>query len=280
MFSNLDGRTQMANGNNSGNGVYRNIVTYGLLFLALIALYYLYGFLFGTSNILTVQLVNTRTDATRADQLTIPSIPKPLEGGEYTVNTWIYISSFRNATTGTGATSKKYVFELKGDNFDTLLIALGANVNKLVVRVNTKDQAAGATGNTGADISLKLPSEVDAVMNTLTDPDTQICDVGEIDLQRWILVSVVLNGRTVDTYLDGKLARSCTLPHVYRVDSSTVKAVICRGGGFDGYVNSTSVSNYALNPDEIYRMYSTGPSGGTWNPLGFITNIFTPSTSM
>ena len=267
----------MANGNNSGNGVYRNIVTYGLLFLSLIALYYLYGFLFGTSNILTVQLLNTRTDATTVDSSKIPAIPKPLEGGEYTVNTWLYISSFRNAG-GAAATSKKYVFELKGDNFDTLLIALGANVNKLVVRVNTKDQASGATGNTAADISLKT-TDVAAIMNAVTEPDTQICDVGEIDLQRWILVSIVLNGKTVDTYLDGKLARSCTLPHVFRVDSSTVKAVICGNGGFDGYVNSTSVSNYALNPDDIYRMYSTGPSGGTWNPLSFITNIFTPSTS-
>jgi hypothetical protein len=268
----------MANGN-SGNSPYKNVVTYGLLFLALIALYYLYGFLFGTSNILTVQLLNTRTDATTIDSAKIPAIPKPLEGGEYTVNTWIYISSFRNAG-GAAVTQKKYVFELQGTTFDTLLIALGASVNKLIVRVNTKDQTSGSTPSD--DISLKVtgsPSEVDGIMNAVSEPDTQICDIGEIDLQRWILVSVVLNGKTVDTYLDGKLARSCTLPHVYRVDSSTVKAVICRGGGFDGYINSTSVSNYALNPDEIYRMYSTGPTGGTWNPLSFITNIFTPSTS-
>jgi len=266
----------MAN-NSGGNSPYKNVIMYALLFVGVMALYYLYGFLFGTSNILTVQLLNTRTDATTVDSSKIPSIPKPLEGGEYTVNTWLYISSFRNAG-GAAAMAKKYVFELKGDNFDTLLIALGANVNKLIVRVNTKDQAAGATGNTAADISLK-PVDITPLMNAVTEPDTQICDVGEIDLQRWILVSVVLNGKTVDTYLDGKLARSCTLPHVFRVDTSTVKAVICANNGFDGYLNSTSVSNYALNPDEIYRMYSTGPSGGTWNPLSFITNIFTPSTS-
>ena len=266
----------MAN-NSNGNSSYKNIVMYALLFIGIMALYYLYGFLFGTSNIMTVQLVNTRTDAANGDFSKVPAIPKPLEGGEYTVNTWLYISSFRNAG-GATAMAKKYVFELKGDNFDTLLIALAANVNKLIVRVNTKDQTTGATGNTAADISLK-PADITAVMTAVTEPDTQVCDVGEIDLQRWILVSVVLNGKTVDTYLDGKLARSCTLPHVFRVDSSPVKAVICANKGFDGYVDSTSVSNYALNPDEIYRMYSTGPSGGTWNPLAFITNIFTPSTS-
>lgn len=267
----------MANNSGSGNDMYKNVIMYGLLFIAIIALYYLYNFLFGTSSILTVQLLNTQTNATAVDQTKIPSVPKPLEGGEYTVSMWVYISSFRNPS-GSTAVAKKSLFELGGSNFDTLLIALGANVNKLIVRVNTKDQGVNAPLDP-TDTSLTT-ADIVTLMKTLVDDDSHVCDIPEIDLQRWILINVVLNGRTVDTYIDGKLARSCTLPHVFRVDSTPVSVSLCDGGGFDGYLNTTSVSNYALNPDEVYRMYSAGPTGGGFNPLGFVSAIFTPRSSI
>jgi hypothetical protein len=34
-------------------------------------------------------------------------------------------------------------------------------------------------------------------------------------------------------------------------------------GGFDGYTGTTSVANYAMNPDEIYRAYLSGPDGAS-----------------
>ena len=90
-----------------------------------------------------------------------------------------------------------------------------------------------------------------------------ICDLPEIDLQRWTMVTVVLSGRTIDVYIDGKLRRSCVTPSYYKVDPTGVKAVMTSRGGFDGYTGNTSVANYSMNPDEIYRAYLAGPEGSS-----------------
>ena len=85
-----------------------------------------------------------------------------------------------------------------------------------------------------------------------------------------------MNGKTVDVYIDGKLARSCVLPSLVQVDSGGYTADLLDYGGFGGYVNSIQMYNYALAPNSVYNMYMGGP-----NPItsigGFFTSFFTPS---
>ena len=74
--------------------------------------------------------------------------------------------------------------------------------------------------------------------------------------------------------MDGKLTRSCVLPNFYRVDSTGVKMKLLDYGGFQGYLGDVSTYNYALNPDQIYRMYMTGPTDNQSSFLSWIQNIF------
>jgi hypothetical protein len=106
----------------------------------------------------------------------------------------------------------------------------------------------------------------------LTEPP--MCDLPEVDLQRWVMVTVVMSGRTTDVYMDGKLARSCVGPSYYKVDPTGVTPKICERGGFDGYVSGMSVANYALNPDEIYRAYLSGPEGVGTDIFGWLYATF------
>jgi len=101
-----------------------------------------------------------------------------------------------------------------------------------------------------------------------------ICDLPEIDLQRWTMVTVVLTGRTIDVYIDGKLSRSCISPSFFKVDPTGVKAVMSARGGFDGYTGVTSVANYAMNPDEIYKAYNAGPTGSSMDLWAWFKSIF------
>ena len=115
-------------------------------------------------------------------------------------------------------------------------------------------------GNLSADT-------VDAMFKPLAMDDSlldtpPICDLTEVDLQRWTMISVVLNGRTIDVYIDGKLSRSCVASSYYKVDPTGVKPIMTDYGGFDGYTGTTSLANYAMNPDEIYRAYLAGPQAG------------------
>lgn len=123
----------------------------------------------------------------------------------------------------------------------------------------------------------------DALFNTL-EPDsglldsTALCDLPALDLQKWVCVAVAVNGRTVDVYIDGKLARSCVLPALYKVDAGGYAADLLDYGGFGGYVNSIQMYNYALNPNTVYQLYMGGPNPIT--SLGsYLSSFFVPSPS-
>jgi hypothetical protein len=89
------------------------------------------------------------------------------------------------------------------------------------------------------------------------------------------MITVVLTGRTIDVYLDGKLSRSCMSHSFYKVDPTGVKPVLTDRGGFDGYIGNTSVANYAMNPDEIYRGYLSGPEGAaSMDFIGWFISLF------
>jgi len=306
---------------NSGSSIrvwFFRIITVIFLILGLVTIYYLYQFLYGPDTDKRTTLLSGK-QAADVSPTKLPTIPVPYEGGEYSVNTWVYISSFNK-----NMNSRKHIFELQGNIFSTLLIGLGAFNNTLVVRTHTQSAEGFAdwttvTGGTGAGsamtgsvmtgsrtagpslliapvnaantianrLSAPVNSQVTfapsnsqgnganlsaASLNSMFTPlamndsllDTPpICDLPEIDLQRWTMVTVVLSGRTIDVYIDGKLRRSCVTPSYYKVDPTGVKAVMTSRGGFDGYTGNTSVANYSMNPDEIYRAYLAGPEGSS-----------------
>ena len=59
--------------------------------------------------------------------------------------------------------------------------------------------------------------------------DSHMCDLTDIDLQRWINITVSVNGRIVDVYYDGKLARSCVLPTIPVASDNGQQIVRCNG---------------------------------------------------
>lgn len=278
------------------------LLTVIYLLIGLTAIYYLYRFLNTSSETKTVNLMEGKHEADMAPEK-IPKLPTPYEGGEYSFNTWIYISSLNK-----NLNTLKHIFEIKGDNFSTLLVALGAFNNTLVVRTHTKGvegfQVASGSGPMGSgpagsgpaapatpSVSAVPPNAAlvpgdlsTAAINTLFTPlamndslltTPAVCDLPEIDMQRWTMITVVLSGRTIDVYLDGKLSRSCMGASYYKVDPTGITPLITARGGFDGHLGLTSVGNYAMNPDEIYRTYLSGPEGAsTIDFIGWITSLF------
>jgi hypothetical protein len=103
-----------------------------------------------------------------------------------------------------------------------------------------------------------------------------MCDLPEIELQRWVCITVAVNGKTVDVYYDGKLARSCVLPTYYKVDTR-YSAKILGYGGFGGQISTTTMYDIALNPEQVYKIYMAGPEPITsikdWFSYFFVPGI-------
>ena len=279
---------------NSNTGSGFGMLNVVFVILGLAAIYYLYTFLYTSKNTTATTLIQSQQSASMPPA-TPPTAPTPYEGGEYSVNTWIYISSFNK-----NRNTRKHILELKGEYFSSLLIALGAFKNTLTVRTHSIDVVQGfqsgsgsssgsRSGSSSATTTTAPPNagtagslateDVDALFAPMAMDDDlldtpPICDLPEIDLQRWTMITVVLSGRTIDVYLDGKLSRSCTSSSYYKVDPTGVTMNLVDRGGFDGYIGNTMAGAYSMNPDEIYRTYLSGPQGSSMNILAWIASLF------
>lgn len=106
------------------------------------------------------------------------------------------------------------------------------------------------------------------------------CDVMGVPLQRWFHIGVVLFNKTVDVYMNGKLARSCILENVPVIDYSNGNFHLLAKNpnqqdnqlGFDGEISQLRYFNRALNASEMYKIYSKGPN--TYNMWNTFTSIF------
>jgi len=79
-------------------------------------------------------------------------------------------------------------------------------------------------------------------------------------------------GRTLDAYLDGKLVRTCVLPGVPKV-SSTSNITITPNGGFNGQTSNVQYWENPTNPEQAFNIYSNGYAGSIlgnyFNSFGF-----------
>jgi len=254
----------------------RRIVSILLTIAGLVALYYLYQYLFASTTGNTYLLVSKNQSGNTTTPIIISSdkLPTIYEGGEFTISTWVYVNDW---TYRRG--NNKSILSIEGDNFDIIRIYLGKYKPTLNIRLHTKETGAvpgSGAGITGVAGSSVLGSEsLDAITrNNIFNPsqlqpddNLQLCDLPEVELQRWVCITVAVNGKTVDVYYDGKLARSCVLPTYYKVDTR-YSAKLLGYGGFGGQISRTTMYDTALNPEQVYKIYMAGPEPitdiGSW----------------
>lgn len=309
-----------------------NILIFGASFLLLVLFgYFIYNFLFvnykvsitSTGNIILANSIkadnpaNAKRDITKIPDTT-SQIPTITEGGEFTVSFWIYISSYNTINLG----KRKHIFEIYGNQFSTLLVALGARTPTLLVRLHTAEALDSSGNNWGltdcsgtavtrpgsrltdcSGVKLGFQELTDKnLMNTMKDntlytsqindffkanivvdennliDSTSTCDYKSLELSTWNNVSLVMNSKTLEIYLNGKLVKSCVYHSYFKVDNTGLKvSYLQQSAGFDGYLSRIQVFNTVLNPDEIYKNYLQGPDGKsiTSDPLSFLKYIFT-----
>lgn len=236
----------------------------------LVVVYYLYRFLFQGSD-LEITLMDSQTDANKVQVYPFPKHRSDLNigtGGEYTISFWMYVSNweYRSGL----AKSVLQIMDTKAEKNVLLTTMLYPNEAKLMVRVHTEMKSAGA------DTDYTMNDNYDSLLSGKAGTDTMntvnpACDIQDIDLQRWINITICVNGRIVDVFYDGKLNRSCILPDIPTAPDGGKQAImIGKKGGFGGKISGIFYAAYALTPDRIYGIYQAGPyaQGGLLAYLG------------
>jgi hypothetical protein len=270
------------NSSSQDNKLFGALIPFLIIIIGIVALYYFYQYLFGpvTQHCVTLisSIQNGNIDQSKPLTFNSTELPPIYEGGEFTVSTWMYINnwSYRSGF-------NKHIFSLGGPNFDTIRIYLGGMKPSLQVRLQTRDASTvySASDSPSESLDKVTLNSVFGVLQThsgLLD-SSPLCDLPEIELQRWVNISVSVNARTVDVYLDGKLARSCVLPSFYRVDAGSYSATMLAYGGFGGHIANTTVCDAALNPEQVYKNYMAGPSPIT-NIISWLKSFFVPSSTL
>jgi hypothetical protein len=87
-------------------------------------------------------------------------------------------------------------------------------------------------------------------------------------IQKWMNITVVVENRTVDLWLNAKLYKSRTFNNVVGDNSSEVLTV-GKDGGYDGLVSRMYYYNYALRRNDIVRVFNEDPY-----PTNFISKLW------
>jgi hypothetical protein len=92
------------------------------------------------------------------------------------------------------------------------------------------------------------------------------CAITNVPIQRWVNLVISVYGRTLDVYMDGKLVRTCLLPGIANVNNNA-DLYITPAGGFEGWTSNLQYYPEALNPQQVWNIYSKGYGGGLFSNL-------------
>ena len=118
-----------------------------------------------------------------------------------------------------------------------------------------------------------LTNSLKVVTSTSVPEQVESCDIQNIPLMAWVHIVYVLNNRTVDLYVNGKLERSCALRGIPTITNDPV--YITTGSpqaGFYGKIGKTQYYTKALLPNDVANTYQQGPLGTTQYQVQFFTD--------
>ena len=86
----------------------------------------------------------------------------------------------------------------------------------------------------------------------------ETADVGNIPLNMWVNVIIILIGNSVDVYINGNLKKRTKLKGVPKINYGDLYTT--NWGGFAGYLSKLRYFNRAIEPFMIDQIFTNGPS--------------------
>ena len=165
----------------------------------------------------------------------------------YGYSVWLYIDSWD--TRGTSSVNKNVITRCSASGMPLFKMYLDNDQNNLMLIM---------CDSNGAPINDKSP-----------------CAIRNVQLQKWINLTMSIYGNTVDMYLDGKLVRTCIMSAMmpaalnssddlyigggYDLDSTN--KITPKDGDLQGYISNVIYKADYFSPEEAWSIYGDGYSG-------------------
>ena len=227
-----------------------------------IILYFIYSIIKGYRNYNTYSpyFIRDIVDATTSLKIESFRIPQPMDnqyGTEYSYSFWIFMkdTNFDSSCDDSNYSAFKHVFhrgsyDYSSDHLPLLQntgVWLYPNTNKFHIRFNTYQNV------------------------------TESCDVGNIPINAWVHVTVLLIGNSVDVFINANLKKRQKLRGVPKLNYENL--YISNWGGFEGYLCRFRYFNYAIQPFMVEYLFNEGPAQQFDNTYKTGVNSPTPELS-
>ena len=115
------------------------------------------------------------------------------------------------------------------------------------------------SGNENNSIDVYFaPNQNDLKIDVLHSDNTKTnCSVKNIPIQKWVHLLISVYGKSLDTYINGKLVNTCILKGVPLVDPKG-SINITPGGGFNGWTAQFQYWADAMDPQTVWNIYKKG----------------------
>lgn len=186
-------------------------------------------------------------------------------GLEFTWNVWFYVDKINK-----DAASYQRIFS-KGNN-ETNTTGVNAllknNINKKIVNASPGlfiTQQDNSTILPSRESSRTTPSNVNLffVLNTFKNKESveeyaETITVRNIPIKKWVCVTMRVEHKTADIYINGVLTQRKTFNNLPR--QNYYDTVVGDSDGFTGFISSLRYYGRALNYEEIQNVFGKGPN--------------------
>jgi len=106
---------------------------------------------------------------------------------------------------------------------------------------------------------------IEVAVKNDSEPKTT-CKVQNVPIQKWVHLLISVYGKSLDTYINGKLVSTCILGGVPKLDT-TKQITICPGKGFNGWVTRFEYWADSTDPQTVWNKYKNGNGSGIFSSM-------------
>ena len=167
----------------------------------------------------------------------------------YSISTWIYIDDWN-----TNFGIKKNIVHFERKSAKATEISLDQYENNLIVNYEVYQK----------------PDSLKTTTQTITIPN--------INIQKWVNITVCFNTNNTDTYINGKLIDTDVHPYpIFNPSNKNANKgqfILAKDHGFSGKIGLTRYYGRVLSPQDAWNIYKDGP---TTNIFGSLLNRYNAS---